>query len=121
MFLACPQIRICSAQIRTDPEKLFRDRARSCQVDSATQYKQADSFPGNDAKGALDDLFGRVDDLERFHSQDEGIHEKRLITLMLDRTGQQPSSGTAPVREYQDLLGQLNFRDRNAAGVVEVG
>ena len=86
-----------------------RWRKVSCEVvDSATQYKLADSFPGNDGKGALDDLLGRVDDLERFHSQEERIHERRLIAVILNRTGLQLSAGTAPVREYQLLLDELN-------------
>lgn len=54
------------------------------------------------------DLYGKLDDLKRFHDQ-PGLHEKRLIALISRRTGVVPlSTGTAPVRAYQNLLTELN-------------
>lgn len=57
---------------------------------------------------ALDDLLVRIADLELFHGQ-EGVHERRLIAVILNRTGAPPiAAGTGPVRAYQDLLGCLD-------------
>jgi len=65
-------------------------------------------MPGEDAQGALNDLLAAIDDLDLVHLQ-EGIHERRLITIMVSRTGALPvASGTAPIQDYQDLLRELD-------------
>jgi hypothetical protein len=77
-------------------------------TDAQWRYKNACGIPGEDEHGALNDLLAAIDDLEVFHSQ-AGIHERRLIAIMVARTGAVPVvSGTAPIREYQDLLEDLD-------------
>lgn len=64
--------------------------------------------PGEDEQGALNELLATIDDLEIVHAQ-EGIHERRLITIMVNRTGAVPvASGTSPIRAYQHLLRELD-------------
>ncbi len=83
-------------------------------VDARQRYENAVGLPGEDAAGALRDLLANIDGLGRFHSEEEGLHEKRLIAVVVNRTGAEPlSAGTTPVRDYQDLLGRL---DRAAHG-----
>ena len=83
-------------------------------VDARTRYGMAVGLPGEDAEGALRELLASVDGLSRFHDEEEGLHEGRLITVVVSRTGTVPlSAGANPVRVYQDLLGRL---DRAAHG-----
>ncbi len=83
---------------------LWRTASRAVS-DARRRYELVRGVPGEDEQGALDDLLGAIDDLDLVHSQ-EGIHERRLIAIMLNRTGALPvASGTAPVQGYQDLLG----------------
>lgn len=86
---------------------LWRTASRSVS-DARRRYELVKDVPGEDAQGALNDLLAAIDDLDLVHSQ-EGIHERRLITIMVNRTGALPvASGTAPIRAYQDLLRELD-------------
>ena len=84
-------------------------RSRSRKVWEAKQrFAQGQGVPGADEAGALSDLLSSIDDLARTFEQ-ETIHQKRLIAVMVERTGAQPlSSGTRPVDAYQDVLAQLD-------------
>ncbi|MHB1090697.1 MAG: hypothetical protein ACYC0U_06485, partial [Ilumatobacteraceae bacterium] len=83
---------------------------------AATRYEIARGKPGADEEGALTDLLASVNELEEFH-RSPGIHERRLIAIMLSRTGSLPlSEGTKPIREYQELLSRL---DRAVHGEVD--
>lgn len=76
--------------------------------DARRRYELVRGIPGEDEQGALDDLLKAIDDLDLVHSQ-EGIHERRLIAIMVNRTGALPvAAGVAPVQAYQDLLGELD-------------
>lgn len=78
-------------------------------VDARQRYENAVGLPGEDAESALRDLLARIDGMRRFHKEDEGLHVRRLIAVVVNRTGTKPlSAGTTPVRDYQDLLGRLN-------------
>lgn len=78
-------------------------------VKARRRYGIAVGLPGEDAEGALRDLLANIDDLSRFHDEEAGLHERRLIAVMVNRTGTAPlSTGTAPVRAYQDLLHRLD-------------
>ena len=58
--------------------------------------------------GALRDLLDSIDDLALTYEQ-ETIHQKRLIAVMVERTGAEPfASGTKPIDTYQDLLTRLD-------------
>lgn len=77
-------------------------------VDARQRFGRAVEL-SEDVEGALRDLLARIDDLGRFHDEEEGRHERRLIAVLLSRTGAAPlSAGTTPVRDYQNLLGRLN-------------
>ena len=66
-------------------------------------------FPAKTPRVPSANLLERIDGLERFHDEDEGLHERRLIAVVVNRTGTAPlSAGTTPVRDYQDLLGRLD-------------
>jgi hypothetical protein len=84
-------------------------RARSRKVSEARQrFEQIRELPGADTDGALRDLLDRIDDLALTFEQ-ETIHQKRLIAVMVERTGAEPlASGTEPVNTYQDLLTRLD-------------
>ena len=86
----------------------WRDLSREV-VEARTRYGMAVGRPGEDAEGALRDLLARIDDLSRFHDQGQGLHERRLIAVVVRRTGDKLlSAGTEPVRAYQDLVGRLS-------------
>jgi len=86
---------------------LWRSASRAV-ADARRRYELVRGVPGEDEQGALDELLATIDDLELVHSR-EGIHERRLITIMVDRTGSIPvASGTTPIRAYQALLRDLD-------------
>ncbi len=77
-------------------------------TDARRRFETARGIPGEDEGGALEDLLAAIDELDRFHSK-EAVHERRLIAIMMDRTGVVPiSAGTTPIRKYQDLLTELD-------------
>jgi len=77
-------------------------------TDAKQRYEQVRGLPGTDADGALRELLHRIDDLSQAHAE-ETIHQKRLIAVMVERTGAEPlASGTKPVDDYQDLLTRLD-------------
>lgn len=84
------------------------ERLRVLFSDARRRYELVKDVPGEDEQGALNDLLGAIDDLDLVHLQ-EGIHERRLIAIMVNRTGALPvASGTAPIQAYQDLLRELD-------------
>ncbi len=86
---------------------LWRSASRSVSA-ARRRYDLVKDVPGEDAQGALNELLAAIDDLDTVHSQ-EGIHERRLIAIMVNRTGALPvSSGTAPIQDYQNLLSELD-------------
>ncbi len=96
----------------------WRDISRGV-VESGKQYKLKANLPGGDTEGALSHLLSRIDALEHFHDQ-ESTHQRKLIAVMLDRTGTVPlSTGTQPVKDYQDLLGQLNRGLHEATSIAD--
>jgi hypothetical protein len=62
-------------------------KARSRKVSEAKQrFEQIRGLPGADTDGALRELLDRIDDLALTFEQ-ETIHQKRLIAVMVERTG----------------------------------
>jgi hypothetical protein len=77
-------------------------------TEARRRYELARGVPGEDEQGALHELLAAIDDLGLVHSQ-EGIHERRLIAIIVNRTGALPvAAGTAPIRSYHDLLVELD-------------
>lgn len=77
-------------------------------VDAKKRYELSKGLPGEEAESALDDLMHKIDEMAITHTQ-ERIHQKRLLSLMINRTGVTPvSGGTKPVEKYQKLLDTLD-------------
>lgn len=75
----------------------------------------------SDVAAALDLAQHRaaIDELRKFHDEGEGIHQARLISLMIQRAGVEPlTSGTAPVADYQQLIVDAD-RVAHGTGSVE--
>jgi hypothetical protein len=85
----------------------WRTKSRSV-VDAKRRYELTRGLPGEDSDSALRDLLTCIDDMALTH-QEESIHQKRLIAVIVNRTGAQPlASGVEPVRVYQDILTRLD-------------
>lgn len=70
-----------------------------------------------DREAALTELFDAIDEMAQTHDQ-ERIHQRRLLAVLLNRTGAEPlASGTEPATAYQDLLDRA---DRAVHGDVDV-
>lgn len=86
---------------------LWRSASRAV-TEARRRFERARGVPGEDEQGALDALLAAIEDFELVHSQ-EGIHERRLIAIMVGRTGTLPAAaGTAPIRAYHELLVELD-------------
>lgn len=67
----------------------------------------------------LRELLGSIDELALTFEQ-ESIHQRRLIAVMVERTGSQPlASGAKPVDAYQDLLARLDRAVHSSASLAE--
>lgn len=78
-------------------------------VDMHRRHKKAADLSEDSISDIRNELYSKLDDLERFHGDQPGLHERRLIAVMSRRTGVIPiSTGTAPIRAYQNLLSELN-------------
>lgn len=72
------------------------------------RYELAVKKPGDGQQDALKKLLCSINDMKLTHDQ-KGIHERRLITVMVRRTGGELLLGdTAPVQRYQKLIRRLN-------------
>ncbi|MEU5044332.1 hypothetical protein [Streptomyces griseorubiginosus] len=77
-------------------------------VDAKKRYDLSRGLPGEEGESALDNLMRKIDEMAITHTQ-ERIHQKRLLSLMISRTGAVPvSGGTKPVEKYQKLLDTLD-------------
>jgi hypothetical protein len=85
----------------------WRSKSRAV-VDAKLRFVQIRHLPGEDAEGALRALLESIDAMATTHA-DESIHQKRLIAVMVARTGAEPLvAGTDPVNDYQDLIKRLD-------------
>ena len=97
---------IPASQYLDDPA-LWRESSRTV-TDAKRRYELARGVPDEDENGALDDLLAAIGELEAVHDE-QGIHERRLIGIVVGRTGAlPPAAGTEPIRAYQNLVGELN-------------
>lgn len=89
-------------------------------VSAAERYRVAAELPGQDREGALRELLSSIRKLKKFHEEARGIHEQRLIALMIQRAGVEPlSSGTTPVQAYQGLLSRVGTATHTSCTVVD--
>jgi hypothetical protein len=85
----------------------WKTRSRSV-VEAKDRYERTKDLPGEDSDAALQELLTRIDDMALTH-QEVRIHQKRLIAVVVNRTGAQPLvSGIDPVGSYQDILSRLD-------------
>jgi hypothetical protein len=90
-------------------------------ADARQRFERARGLPGEDEEGALGELLRSIDELELVQAQ-EGIHERRLIAIMVRRTGALPmAGGTTPIRTYQELLRQLDQALHGQVSLAEAG
>lgn len=93
--------------VETPPGGTLGSASRSV-VAARDRYLIAQGLPGADEAGALDDLLRAIDELEEGRQQ-EGIHQRRLIAVLVNRTGAVPlSAASNPISEYQELIEHLN-------------
>ena len=89
-------------------------------VDAKRRFEQVRQLPGEDADGALRDLLDSIDAMESTHT-DKSIHQRRLIEVMVARTGVEPLAvGTNPVSDYQDLIKRSHDSLHGAASLETV-
>ena len=86
-------------------------------VDAKRRYEAVRNYPGADEKHALTDLLRRLDGMERFHQQ-KRVHERRLLAVMLDRTGSRPLSDDL-AGKYQELVSDLSKGVHSAHSVEQ--
>ena len=61
--------------------------------------------PDEDSLPVLAEHQAAVEELRNYHEEGEGVHQKRLVSLMIKRAGVEPmKSGTTPVADYQKLI-----------------
>jgi hypothetical protein len=96
-------------------------RSRSRTVEGAKlRFEQIRQLPGTDVDAALRDLLDSIDAMATTYN-DESIHQKRLIAVMVARTGVEPLAvGTDPVSDYQDLIERLNASVHEQVTLEEV-
>ena len=78
-------------------------------VNARQRYDQVKGLPEGGEEQALRELMACVDELEAFHDGHESVHHRKLIAIVLDRTGISPvTSQRDLVRDYQDLVNRSN-------------
>ncbi|MEU1160613.1 hypothetical protein ABZ372_07355 [Streptomyces sp. NPDC005921] len=86
-------------------------------VEAKKRYDLAKGLPGEDQESALTGLMQKIDEMAITHTQ-ERIHQKKLIAVMISRTGVTPlSGGIKPVETYQGILDRL---DRAVHGNMDI-
>ena len=78
-------------------------------VNARQRYDQVKGLPGGGEDQALRDLAACIDELGAFHNGHESVHHRKLIAILLDRTGISPvTSQRDLVGDYQGLLNRSN-------------
>ncbi len=78
-------------------------------VEAKQGLAAAAELTAEDREGAMQHLFATVDALDFFHKQ-EAVHQRRLIAVIVNRTGTQPltAGDVAPITSYQRILNSLD-------------
>ena len=80
-------------------------------VSTFEKYEEAAQLADANRQQALADHRAAIKELRDSHGQRQGIHQTRLVALMIKRAGVAPlNSGNVPVADYQQLI-----RDANGA------
>lgn len=76
--------------------------------DATRRFEIARGMPGEDQQVALGSLLRAIGEMEDYFRRDK-LHQRRLIALMVQRTGAGPLKlSPDPIREFQDLMETLN-------------
>ncbi|WP_392872773.1 hypothetical protein [Streptomyces sp. LN499] len=78
-------------------------------VEAKNLLLAAAELTDEDRESSRQQLLSKIDALDTFHKQ-EAVHQRRLIAVIVDRTGTQPLSAgdIAPISTYQKLLSRLD-------------
>lgn len=72
------------------------------------RFVQTRGLPGGDEEAGLEELLHAIDELDDLHNE-AGLHERRIIAVLVSRTGTVPLDARYKVViEYQALIAQLN-------------
>ena len=82
-------------------------RAVSREVVKAKQRYEHVHRTGPDGQPPLAELLKKIDDMAGFHAR-ESDRERRLIAVLLDRTGTTPMAGSTSVKRFQSATQGLN-------------
>ena len=89
-------------------------------VNAKQRYDQVKGLPGGGEDHVLRDLVACIDELEAFHNGHESVHHRKLIAILLDRTGISPvTSQRDLVGDYQGLLNRSNAALHNDTSLSE--
>lgn len=73
-----------------------------------SHFDHVRGLPGGDEEGALAELLRTIDELDDLHNE-AGLHERRIIAVLVSRTGAVPLEARHDVViEYQALIEELN-------------
>ncbi|WP_419916657.1 hypothetical protein [Candidatus Poriferisodalis sp.] len=74
-------------------------------VNTFEKYESAVQLADDSGREALSNHRAAIRELSDFHKTRQGVHQKRLVSLMIQRAGVEPlRSGTAPVEAYLQLI-----------------
>lgn len=95
-----------------------RLQAASRRVTAAKKkLDQIRGLPGADEEAAVAELLRAVDELDDFHNE-QGIHERRIIAVLVSRTGVVAFEGSSSlIVEYQRLIEELNAAVHGECGL----
>jgi hypothetical protein len=89
-------------------------------VDAKLRFEQVRQLPGEDAGRALRDLLDSIDAMESAHAH-KSIHQRRLIEVMVARTGVEPLAvGANLISDYQGLIQRSQHALHGAASLETV-
>ena len=105
-----------SAQVPDVPP--WREASRAV-VAAKETFLAARGLPGAGEEAALEHLVGQIDEMALTHDR-AGLHQQRLIAVMLERTGAAPLEvGLKPVSRFDQVLDGANERLHGAAALDE--
>jgi hypothetical protein len=88
-------------------------------VEAKQQLQAAEELTDEDRAFSLQQLMSKIDALDTFHKQD-AVHQRRLIAVIVNRTGTQPISAgeIAPISAYQKILSRLDKGLHRGIGIT---
>lgn len=104
---------------RSNEGPSWRKFSRSV-VEAARRYKLQASVRGEGTEQLLGALLASVDEMERFHKEEPGKHQRHLIAVVVDRAGVSLPEGAQPIAAFQNLWNRLNSALHGNCSVSEI-